>query len=103
VLAKVLLDRLVLTPPFLAFTLVSLRSMDSGRLSDGIKGAKAVYVKTLMTNWKVGQCGARRRGVGGVWGGEMRRAMVCGVRTGVDGGAVGELRLCAPRLPGALW
>lgn len=53
VAVKLLLDRLVYTPPFLALTLVTLRLLESGRLGRSVNEAKRIYLGTLLTNYKV--------------------------------------------------
>ncbi|EWM30595.1 peroxisomal membrane protein 2 [Nannochloropsis gaditana] len=55
---KVLLDKLLFTPPFLALTLFLLRLLESGRPGAAWRGMKQVYFPTLKTNlqvWTVAQ------------------------------------------------
>jgi hypothetical protein len=58
VAVKLLLDRLVYTPPFLALTLVTLRLLESGRLGRSVNEAKRIYLGTLLTNYKVRRGGS---------------------------------------------
>ncbi|KAM3574443.1 hypothetical protein VYU27_003641 [Nannochloropsis oceanica] len=50
---KVLLDKLLFTPPFLALTLFLLRALETGRFGPAWQGMKHIYVPTLKTNLKV--------------------------------------------------
>ena len=54
--AKVILDKLFFTPPFLAVTLFTLRLLESGKAGAAWAGTKSVYVPTLKTNLKVCMC-----------------------------------------------
>lgn len=53
VAVKVLLDKLLFTPPFLALTLFLLRALETGRFGPAWQGMKQIYVPTLKTNLKV--------------------------------------------------
>lgn len=47
------MDRFVLTPPYLAVTLVSLNLLQGFGVERSIRDAQAMYVGALITNWKV--------------------------------------------------
>jgi hypothetical protein len=66
VAAKVLLDKALFTPPFLAVTLFLLRLLESGRPQASLAGATSVYLPALKTNLKVSK---RRRKEGRDGGG----------------------------------
>lgn len=51
---RLLLDRLVYTPPFLVLTLVTLRLLESGRLRQSVLETRKIYFGALITNYKVG-------------------------------------------------
>jgi hypothetical protein len=53
VAAKVFLDKVLFTPPFLAATLFLLRLLESGRPKAALDGARTVYLPSLKTNLKV--------------------------------------------------
>lgn len=50
---KIVLDRLLLTPPYLAITLVSLRLLQGFDGKRTIRETRALYRGALLTNWKV--------------------------------------------------
>ncbi|CAM9907311.1 unnamed protein product, partial [Scytosiphon promiscuus] len=50
---KLALDRFVITPPYLAFTLVSLRLLQGLGASRSIRETRALYRGVLLMNWKV--------------------------------------------------
>lgn len=53
VMLKVACDRLLLTPPFLAFTLFALRVLQGFGAARSAKEAAAIFRGALLTNWKV--------------------------------------------------
>ncbi|KAG5191441.1 hypothetical protein JKP88DRAFT_352362 [Tribonema minus] len=55
ILFKILLDRLLLTPPYLALTLVGLRWLQDCRLGAAVQASRGIYKQALLTNWKA--CG----------------------------------------------
>ncbi|CAN0226301.1 unnamed protein product, partial [Hapterophycus canaliculatus] len=50
---KLALDRFLITPPYLVFTLVSLRLLQGLGVSRSIRETKALYRGVLLMNWKV--------------------------------------------------
>lgn len=51
---KVALDRFVLTPPYLAITLATLRLLQGLGVKRSLGETRALYKGVLFTNWKVG-------------------------------------------------
>lgn len=51
---KVALDRFLLTPPYLAITLASLRLLQGLGAKRSLGETRALYKGVLFTNWKVG-------------------------------------------------
>ncbi len=55
---KVALDRFLLTPPYLALTLASLRLLQGLGVKRSLSETSALYWRALLTNWKVRRAGA---------------------------------------------
>jgi hypothetical protein len=53
VATKILLDRLVMTPPFLLFTLFYMQGMLTMQPKQTVEGVKRAYPTALALNWKV--------------------------------------------------
>jgi hypothetical protein len=53
VLAKVAMDRFLMTPPYLALTLFGLRVLETGRPRASLEGARRVYGGALVKNYQV--------------------------------------------------
>ncbi len=53
VLTKLGLDRLLLTPPFLAFTLIYLQFTQTLDMSQTMRNVKNQYAAALFMNWKI--------------------------------------------------
>ena len=51
--AKLLMDRFVITPPFLALTLFALRFLENGRFREALNGTRQAYLPALKANYKV--------------------------------------------------
>lgn len=52
-LATLLIDRLVFTPPFLLFTLFYRQLLTNSNMSEKYKAVMKVIMSALWTNWKV--------------------------------------------------
>ena len=58
---KVTVDRLLLTPPYLAITLASLRLLQGLGVQRSLGETRALYRRALLTNWKVRGWNSHRR------------------------------------------